>query len=78
MFRYKLRTLLIVLALGPPVLAFFLPQLLVPWLAGPAAADIKCHGGRLVTAYHWAGLTVEVETDLFSEPAKVPPCHPNN
>ena len=36
MFRYKLRTLLIVLALGPPVLAGL--WLVPPWIALPLLA----------------------------------------
>jgi len=56
MFRYKLRTLLIVLALGPPVLAYFIAVVLA---VRDAAVQARTH-------------KITVTTRLLLGPEKMP------
>ena len=51
MFRYKLRTLLIVLALGPPVLGFLVPPL-AAWLSKPSPPHIVDQFPSSTLEYH--------------------------
>jgi hypothetical protein len=74
--RFRLRTLLIVLALALPVVAFNPPSALVTRFGTPVG--IKGRSGRSVVQYSVAGRIIDFECKRWQTPTQARPWHPNN